>query len=192
MRMRPARPGGGPRPDHYNRCLVWRCRVWVWRQWPRGRPRVSFPCRTAQLRGGLKDLAEGLFQLGEQCGERPALERGQGGIGVALVQLRLRFQFQRARHIPQMQRSQIGRSPLEGVRRSRRDSQSWVRTAWRKRAASCAWFLAKLCRMEGYCCGDRPVWITVSSEKQGGRNAHDSASGTEGRAGLSACASGTR
>lgn len=43
-------------------------------------------------------------------------ERGQGGIGVALVQLRLRFQFQRARHIPQMQRSQIGRSPLEGVR----------------------------------------------------------------------------
>ena len=28
----------------------------------------------------------------------------------------MRFQFQRARHIPQMQRSQIGRSPLEGVR----------------------------------------------------------------------------
>ena len=91
-----------------------------------------------------------------------------------------------------MQRSQIGRSPLEGVRPFAEGFPVMGADGMAEEAASCAWFLAKLCRMEGYCCGDRPVWITVSSEKQGGRNAHDSASGTEGRAGLSACASGTR
>ena len=91
----------------------------------------------------------------------------KGGIGVALVQLRCASSSSVRAISRKCSAPRLAEAPLRACARSRRDSRVMGADGMAEEAASCAWFLAKLCRMEGYCCGDRPVWITVSSEKQG-------------------------
>lgn len=106
----------------------------------------------AQLRNGLEFSPRASSSSGQQCGRQlpGAWTRQHWGSPCPFT---VTLQFNTCAPYPtQMQRSQIVASPLRACARSRRIPSHGCRRHGGRRAASTAWFLAKLCPGDGGVC----------------------------------------